>query len=210
MTWSSTSETAEDARDVIGGDAALILPSKEAGYALLKVGPRDLDHFRCFYVSAPFVVPKKVVEIDRTVDLNFSQPRSLTWEYQPLSDEDADALAVADEVVEEPDEFLYHSDGFKKKKLVDVIRESLAAHPARPPHQIWLPPLEVSDDIDRLVERWRGKPWHVDYGENPGLVLPIAIEDIPEDHAQEVYALDVLMDNVMVVGTAQRGVPVSG
>ena len=72
-------ETAEDSRDVIGSDAALHLPSKEAGYALLKVGPRDLEHFRCFYVSAPFVVPKRVVEVDRTVDLSFSQPRSFTW-----------------------------------------------------------------------------------------------------------------------------------
>ena len=198
-------ETAEDSRDVIGSDAALHLPSKEAGYALLKVGPRDLEHFRCFYVSAPFVVPKRVVEVDRTVDLSFSQPRSFTWEYQPLSVEDTAALEVADDVTEEPDEFLYHADGFKKKKLVDVIRESLASHPTRPPHQVWLPPLEVSEPIDVLVERWRGKPWHVDYGDNPGLILPIGIEDIPEDHAQEVYSLDVLMDNVMVAGTAQRG-----
>ncbi len=198
-------ETAEDSRDVIGSDAALHLPSKEAGYALLKVGPRELEHFRCFYVSAPFVVPKRVVEVDRTVNLSFSQPRSLTWEYQPLSAVDTAALAVADDVVDEPDEFLYHADGFKKKKLVDVIRESLASHPTRPPHQIWLPPLEVSQGIDALVQRWRGKPWHVDYGDNPGLTFPIGIEDIPEDHAQEVYVLDAQMDNVMVVGTAQRG-----
>ena len=54
-----------------------------------------------------------------------------------------------------------------------------------------------------FVERWRGKPWHVDYGDNPGLV-PDRHRDIPEDHAQEVYSLDVLMDNVMVAGTAQR------
>ena len=53
-------ETAEDSRDVIGNDAALHLPSKENGYALLKVGPRDLEPFRCFYLSAPFVLPKKV------------------------------------------------------------------------------------------------------------------------------------------------------
>ena len=79
-------ETAEDSRDVISSDAALHLPSKEAGYALLKVGPRDLEPFRCFYVSAPFVVPKKAVNVDKTVDVSFTQPRSLTWEYQPLTD----------------------------------------------------------------------------------------------------------------------------
>ena len=51
-------ETAEDSRDVIGSDAALHLPSADNGYALLKVGPRELEQFRCFYVSAPFVLPK--------------------------------------------------------------------------------------------------------------------------------------------------------
>jgi type VII secretion protein EccCa/type VII secretion protein EccCb len=197
-------ETAEDSRDVIGSDAALHLPSKENGYALLKVGPRDLEPFRCFYLSAPFVLPKKVTNIDRTIDVSFSRPRPLTWEYQPLSEEDTAALAVADET-EEPDEFLFHSDGFKKKKILDVIRDSLVSHPARLPHQIWLPPLEVSEQVDALVGYWRGKPWHVDYGQNPGLVFPIGIVDIPEDHLQQVHAIDAEMDNVIVVATAQRG-----
>ena len=197
-------ETAEDSRDVIGSDAALHLPSKENGYGLLKVGPRELEQFRCFYVSAPFVVPKKVVSTDTTVDVSFTQPRPLTWEYQPLSAEDSAALAVAD-APEEPDEFLYHADGFKKKKLLDVIRESLLSHPARAPHQIWLPPLEVSETADALVERWRGKPWWVDYGQNPGLVFPVGIEDFPEEHAQRVHVIDAEMDNIMVVATAQRG-----
>jgi type VII secretion protein EccCa/type VII secretion protein EccCb len=196
-------ETAEDSRDVIGSDAALHLPSKENGYALLKVGPRDLEPFRCFYLSAPFVLPKKVA-VNRTVDVSFSQPRPLTWEYQPLSDEDTAALAVADET-DEPDEFLFHSDGFKKKKILDVIRDSLVSHPARLPHQIWLPPLEVSEQVDALVGYWRGKPWHVDYGQNPGLVFPVAIVDIPDEHAQRVHAIDAEMDNVIVVATAQRG-----
>jgi type VII secretion protein EccCa/type VII secretion protein EccCb len=196
-------ETAEDSRDVIGSDAALHLPSKENGYALLKVGPRDLEPFRCFYLSAPFVLPKKVA-VNTTIDVSFSQPRRLTWEYQPLTDEDTAALAVADES-EEPDEFLFHSDGFKKKKILDVIRESLVSHPARLPHQIWLPPLEVSEQVDALVAYWRGKPWHVDYGQNPGLVFPIGIVDIPDEHAQRVHAVDAEMDNVIVVATAQRG-----
>lgn len=197
-------ETAEDSRDVIGSDAALHLPSKENGYALLKAGPRELEPFRCFYVSAPFVVPKKVVSTDPTISVSFNQPRSLTWEYQLLSESDSAALAVADDP-EQPDEFLYHADGFKRKKLLDVIRESLISHPARPPHQIWLPPLEVSATADELVEMWRGKPWWEDYGQNPGLVFPAGIEDFPEEHSQRVHVVDAEMDNVMVVATAQRG-----
>ena len=197
-------ETAEDSRDVIGSDAALHLPSKENGHALLKVGPRDLEQFRCFYVSAPFVVPQVLSEEPTAVAVSFSEPRSLTWQYQPLNVDDSSALALTREL-KSPDEFLYHSDGFKKKKLLDVIRESLAAHPARPPHQIWLPPLEVSETADVLVQRWRGKPWWADYGQNQGLAFPVGIEDFPEEHAQRVHAIDVEMDNVMVVATAQRG-----
>ncbi len=197
-------ETAEDSRDVIGSDAALHLPSQENGYALLKVGPRDLEQFRCFYVSAPFVVPKPALNMNKTVAVSFTQPRAYTSDYQPLTESDSAALAVAD-APEEPDEFLFHSDGFRKKKLVDVVRESLLSHPVRPPHQIWLPPLEVSEPVDALVARWRGRPWHVAYGQNPGLVFPLGIVDIPEEHDQRVHAINAEMDNVMVVATAQRG-----
>ncbi|OBK10744.1 type VII secretion protein EccCa [Mycobacterium asiaticum] len=197
-------ETAEDSRDVIGSDAALHLPSQENGYALLKVGPRDLEQFRCFYVSAPFVVPKPAVDVDHTVAMSFSQPRALTWAYQPLSESDSAALAVADEPAE-PDEFLFHSDGFRKKKLVDVVRESLLSHTARPPHQIWLPPLEVSEPVDALVARWRGRAWDVAYGQNPGLVFPLGVVDIPEEHDQRVHVINAETDNIMVVATAQRG-----
>ncbi|OBK23784.1 type VII secretion protein EccC [Mycobacterium asiaticum] len=197
-------ETAEDSRDVIGSDAALHLPSQENGYALMKVGPRDIEQFRCFYVSAPFVVPKRAPDVNRTVAMSFSQPRAYTSAYQPLSESDSAALAVADEP-DEPDEYLFHSDGFRKKKLVDVVRESLVSHPARPPHQIWLPPLEISEPIDALVARWRGRPWDVGYGQNPGLVFPLGVVDIPEEHDQRVHAINAEMDNIMVVATAQRG-----
>jgi len=197
-------ETAEDSRDVIGSDAALHLPSKENGYALLKVGPRDLEQFRCFYVSAPFVVPRTSTDDHEAIEVSFTKPRALTWEYQPPSVKDSTPLAVTADP-QEPDEFLYHGDGFRKKKLLDVLGESLRAHPARPPHQIWLPPLEMSEAADSLVQRWRGKPWWVDYGQNPGLVFPVGIEDVPEDHAQRVHSIDAEMDNVMVVATAQRG-----
>ena len=196
-------ETAEDSRDLIGSDAALHLPSRENGHALLKVGPRELEQFRCFYVSAPFVVPKRP-KPDTAVSISSTQPRSLTWEHQPLSADDNRALAAADQP-DEPDEYLFHNDGFKKKKLLDVIRESLAANTARPPHRIWLPPLEVSEPADALVERFRGKPWWVDYGENSGVVFPVGIEDFPEEHAQRVHVIDAEMDNVIVVATAQRG-----
>ncbi|WP_343710120.1 type VII secretion protein EccCa [Mycobacterium sp.] len=197
-------ETAEDSRDVIGSDAALHLPSQENGYALLKVGPRDLEQFRCFYVSAPFVVPNRAAGARGTPDVVSAKPRLFTAQFQPP--DGAHAMTSTDAgQPDQPDEFLFHADGFRRKKLVDVIRDSLVGHPARAPHRIWLPPLDVSEPVDELVARWRGKPWHVGYGRNGGLVFPVGVVDIPEEHAQRVHSIDAEMDNVMVVGTAQRG-----
>ncbi|ORX06701.1 type VII secretion protein EccCa [Mycolicibacillus trivialis] len=196
-------ETAEDSRDVIGSDAALHLPSAENGYGLLKVGPRDLEQFRCFYVSAPFVVPKHTGDDGLPTPVVFAQPRLLNWQHQPLSAAERDALPAPRP--EKPDEYLFHDDGFRRKKVVDVVRETLAAQPVRPPHRIWLPPLETSEPIDALVSAWRGRPWDVDYGDNAGLALPVGVVDIPEDHAQRVHVIDAEMDNIMVVATAQRG-----
>lgn len=197
-------ESGDDSREVIGTDAAYHLPSKENGFALLKVGPRDLEPFRCFYLSAPFVVPKKR-ETVRTVDMTLTQPRLYNWQYQPLEDADAAALEAASAADEEPDEFLLHEDGFKKKKIVDVLRESLQKVPHRAPRRPWLEPLENPEPVDALVAGWRGKPWHVDYGHNPGLVFPVGIMDIPEESKQVVYSVDGLRSNIIVVGAKQRG-----
>lgn len=170
-------ESGDDSREVIGSDAAYHLPSKENGFGLLKVGPRDLEPFRCFYLSAPFVVPK-TKEVAETVDMTLTKPRLYNWQFQPLDAADATALEAAAAVDAEPDEFLYYDDGFKRKKIVDVLRESLHNVPHRSPRRPWLEPLEDPEPIDVLVAGYRGKPWHVDYGQNPGLMFPVGVMDI--------------------------------
>ncbi len=197
-------ESGDDSREVIGSDAAYHLPSKENGFALLKVGPRDLEPFRCFYLSAPFVVPKSK-RVHRTVDMTLTKPRLYNGQYQPLDAADAAALEAAAAVDAEPDEFLYHDDGFKKKKVVDVLRESLQHVLHRSPRRPWLEPLEDPEPVDALVAGFRGKPWQVEYGRNVGLMFPIGVMDIPEESQQTVYAIDALRSNIMVVGAKQRG-----
>ena len=197
-------ESGDDSREVIGSDAAYHLPSKENGFALLKVGPRDLEPFRCFYLSAPFVVPK-ARRSRPTVDMTLTKPRLYNWQYQPLEAADAAALEAAAAVDAEPDEFLYHDDGFKRKKIVDVLRESLQHVPHRSPRRPWLEPLEDPEPVDVLVAGYRGKPWHVDYGQNAGLMFPVGVMDIPEESKQIVHAVDALRSNVIVVGAKQRG-----
>jgi type VII secretion protein EccCa/type VII secretion protein EccCb len=197
-------ESGDDSREVIGSDAAYHLPSKENGFALLKVGPRDLEPFRCFYLSAPFVVPK-TKEMATTVDMTLTKPRLYNWQYQPLDATDAAALEAAAAVDTEPDEFLYHDDGFKRKKIVDVLRESLHNVPHRSPRRPWLDPLEAPEPVDALVAAYRGKPWHADYGHSSGLMFPVGVMDIPEESKQVVYAIDALRSNIIVVGAKQRG-----
>ena len=89
--------------------------------------------------------------------------------------------------------------------MVTAITESLQAGPERPPRPIWLPVLGDPTPVDELVARWRGRPWHVDYGNNPGLFMPVALADYPRGARQEPYCLDLLRDNALVVGAPNSG-----
>ncbi|SKO34932.1 DNA translocase FtsK [Mycobacteroides abscessus subsp. abscessus] len=192
-----------------GSDAAFYLPSEDAGHALLKVGERDLVPFRCFYLSGPFVVPKEERGEGRTtVELKFEEPRPLTVMHQELPGLDEELAMAAPEST--PDEYLYHDEArTKRKRMLDVVRESIIGSDYRVPRTIWYEPLEVPEPVDELVRRWRGnKPWHEDYGNNPGLTLLAGIEDIPDGpngQEQAVYSLPIEGDNVMVVGTKNMG-----
>jgi type VII secretion protein EccCb len=197
-------ESVSSSREWINSNAAAHLPQGENGHALLKVGERDLVAFRCFYLSADFVVPKPERERS-TIEVAFEKPRPLTAAYQPVEGLEAMLNADADE---EPDEYIVNPDTGRPKRVVDILREALIeANPEVPP-AIWLPPLEVPEPVDALVARWRGKPWFVDYGQRgaePGLPLLVGMVDIPFDHTQEVHVLDVERENIMVVGTAGTG-----
>ena len=74
-----------------------------------------------------------------------------------------------------------------------------------PPRQLWLPPLGIRRPPMIWWLRYRGRPWDVDYGDNPGLVLPVALEDRPREHRQDVFCLDVLSDNALIIGAPKRG-----
>ena len=59
------------------------------------------------------------------------------------------------------------STGGEHPLIVDALIESLQKAGVGPPRQLWLPPLGVPPAADDLVARLRGKPWDVDYGDNP-------------------------------------------
>lgn len=205
-------ESESSSREWCGSNAAYRIPAEEGGHALLKVGDRDLVPFRCFYLSADFALPPEDSEPKKsTVDVAFEKPRSLTAQYQPLADLEAQ---LAEQSAPEPVRYLLREDGVTaipatdkrpKVRVLDVLRQSLIEADLPVPPKIWLEPLEDPEPVDELVARWRGRPWSEAYGHNDGLFLLAGIEDDPFMRKQDVHALNVGRDNVMVVGTKGAG-----
>ena len=65
--------------------------------------------------------------------------------------------------------------------------------------------LDEPTPVDELVGRWRGRPWHVDYGNTAGLSMPVALADYPRGSRQEPYCLNLLRDNALIFGAPNRG-----
>ena len=95
----------------------------------------------------------------------------------------------------------------KPIKLVPAaIADSLQAARERPPRAIWLPVLGEPLAVDELVARWRGRPWFVDYDDNPGLFMPaMVLADFPRGARQEAHCLDLLRDNALILAAPNRG-----
>ena len=195
--------TEEESRAAIGSNAAAhIAPEGEEGTAYLRVALREPRKFRYFYSSADFVpeaadtaaapvkagsefVPRVFVA-GEAEDID----NRLAGGAQP---ELVDAAPAASAPTEKP------------FKLVTAITESLQAAKERPPRSVWLPVLGDPTPADELAARWRGRPWYEDYGDNPGLTLPVALADYPRGARQEVYSLDLLNDNALLVAAPGRG-----
>ena len=70
------------------------------------------------------------------------------------------------------------------------------------PYRLWRPPLDEAVAIDELVARFRGRPWHQDYGTDRTLVFPIGIIDRPYKHDQQPLTVDTSGPgaNVLILG----------
>lgn len=196
----------EDSREAIGSAVAAHLPEKGAeGTAYLRVAQRQPREFRFFYSSAEFI-PSAGADIAEPM-------RAGTWfDPRPFTVDEAvdpDGLLAAPPQPDTPAVTAQPAElpGAKPSNplIVDSVIESLQAVGVGPPRQLWLPPLGVPPPADDLVGRYRGKPWDVDYGNNPGLVFPVALEDRPREHRQDVFCLDLLSDNAMIIGAPKRG-----
>jgi S-DNA-T family DNA segregation ATPase FtsK/SpoIIIE len=197
--------TEEESRGGIGDTrAAHIAPEGEEGTAYLRVALKEPRKFRYFFTSADFVpapdgagaakAPQRAVTEFAPRLFTAGESADIDQRVTPPPPEpEADELLVPDVPPAPP------------IKMSIAITEELQAAQERPPRAIWLPVLGEPTPADELVARHRGRPWYVDYGENPGLSMPVALADYPRGARQEVHCLDLLGNNAQVVAAPARG-----
>lgn len=192
-----------DSRAIIGVDDARWLQPEPAGAGFLLSQGRDLQQFQTAFVSGTY---RKLKHVVATAQVRAQQTYAPPREFLLTGMEPVAAEPVAVSAVEDAgDEVLIGPDG-REMLDVQVATRALQEQNAgmAPLKQKWLPPLE-SLPVDELVRRLRGKPWHVEYGVNRELLLPVGVEDRPFQHQQRVYAVNVLEDNCAVVGMSKAG-----
>jgi S-DNA-T family DNA segregation ATPase FtsK/SpoIIIE len=196
--------TEEESRAGIGDSrAAHIAPVGEEGTAYLRVALREPRKFRYFFSSADFVA--------RPDDAGPAEaPSRVIAEFAPRvftagESEDTDQRLTAAPPPESAAAPVVAASAEKPVKLVSAITESLQAAKERPPRAIWLPVLGDPPPVDELVARWRGRPWYVEYGDNAGLSMPVALADYPRGARQEAHCLDLLRDNALILAAPNRG-----
>jgi type VII secretion protein EccCa/type VII secretion protein EccCb len=196
--------TEEESRAGIGDSrAAHIAPVGEEGSAYLRVALREPRKFRYFFSSADWVPPTDTgpALAPQRAGAEFA-PRLFTAGESEDIDRRLTARPEAAELNAAP---VVAQPAEKPVKLVTAITESLQATKERPPRAIWLPVLADPTPVDELVARTRGRPWYVDYGDNPGLSPPVALADYPRGARQEPHCLDLLRDNAMILAAPNRG-----
>lgn len=193
--------TDEDSREAIGSAIAARIDEKGAeGTAYLRIAQRQPRPYRFFYSSGKFV-PQTGPDNSRPLEAGtWFEPRPFT------AGEAFDVDGLLAEPVGRDDAPVVAAPTEESVTIIDAVIESLQATGAAPPRDLWLPPLGAPPAADDLVARLRGgKPWNVDYGQNPGLILPVGLEDRPREHRQSVCYLNLLESNALIVGASGRG-----
>ncbi|MDQ2636958.1 MAG: type VII secretion protein EccCa [Actinomycetota bacterium] len=201
--------TEEESRNAIGdARAAHIAPAGEEGTAYLRVALREPRKFRYFFTSGDYIPGSdedNAPQAPKRAAAEFV-PRVFTAAESPDID---GRLTAPPEPIEGAIVPIRREPTEKPIKMVTAITDSLqkALQEGRipVPRPIWLPVLGEPTPADELAGRWRGRPWHVDYGNNAGFSAPIALADYPRGARQEAHCLELLRDNALIVAAPNRG-----
>ncbi len=179
-----------ESRRAIGSPAAYDeLKNAPPGTAILAVDG-EFTKFRAFYTKAAFQPPrKKKTTKQADFDGYVVDVHRFESGVAPLP-EDLEEIAAEDDA---DDEHTEQPAGVDAPTVESVLVEQLARHGAgRLRRSMWLPPL---DDVPEIpLEELTREFCNRDFSEvilDGGLVVPIAREDNPRKHTQEVVALDL-------------------
>ncbi|HZC69209.1 MAG TPA: type VII secretion protein EccCa [Jatrophihabitans sp.] len=186
-----------ESRAVLGVSDAYTLPSAP-GHGYLKADTSGLQRFRAAYVSGPY----RRADIEEVLDLlPGSEVRPFTASYQPvLAPPDLSSLASHQAPTEEP--------AADETSMLDVMVGQLIGR-GTPAHQVWLPPLDEPDTLDRLMRSVQARPER-GFGaepDTPPLQVPVGVVDLPFQQRRDPFVIDLsgAGGNVAIVGGPRSG-----
>ncbi|MFZ2526883.1 MAG: type VII secretion protein EccCa, partial [Rhodococcus sp. (in: high G+C Gram-positive bacteria)] len=184
--------SANESRSVLGVPDAYHLPSSPgAGY--LKCDSAEIVRFAAAYVSGPYERGRIARRTVRANGPGVARPRLFTAREVPVEQTAPPPdLAAA---VPEP-----APDG---RTVLDVLVDRVHGH-GLPAHEVWLPPLDESPSLDRIMPR---SLLTGDVLRQATLRTPIGIVDRPFDQRRDPLVVDLAgaAGNIVVVGGPRSG-----
>jgi len=184
--------SANESRSVLGVPDAYHLPSSPgAGY--LKCDSAEIVRFAAAYVSGPYEPGRATHRSPGTRGPGAARPRLFTAREVPT--ELPPPMPIPDATVPDP-----VPDG---RTVLDVLVDRVHGH-GLPAHEVWLPPLDESPSLDRIVPRslLTGETLR-----HATLRTPIGIVDRPFDQRRDPLVVDLAgaAGNAVVVGGPRSG-----
>ena len=184
--------SANESRSVLGVPDAYHLPSSPgAGY--LKCDSAEIVRFAAAYVSGPYEPGRTTRLATHNHGPGATRPRPFTAREVPA--EVPAPMPVPATTAPEPE-----PDG---RTVLDVLVDRIHGH-GPPAHEVWLPPLDESPSLDRIVPR---SLLTGDVLRQATLRTPIGIVDRPFDQRRDPLVVDLAgaAGNVVVVGGPRSG-----
>lgn len=176
-------------REVIEDPVAYTIPARGAeGTGYIKIGSDTVKKVRFFNTMAEHV-PMVAVDEQKVIEAgNWFDPREFGVLQAPDIDNRMDPPPIPVNRDMAPAEQAQDAEPLSE---AEAVAQGAGGSAARPLIDFWQPPLNDGLNADELVHRLRGKSWRDDYGNTPGLVLPVGLEDRPFDCTQPVTTVDL-------------------
>ncbi len=184
--------SANESRSVLGVPDAYHLPSSP-GSGYLKCDSAEIVRFAAAYVSGPYEPGRATRRTPHAHGPGPARPRLFTAGEVPAELPAPPSVPEATSPEPEPD----------GRTVLDVLVGRVHGH-GLPAHEVWLPPLDESPSLDRIVPR---SVLTGDVLRQATVRTPIGIVDRPYDQRRDPLVVDLAgaAGNVVVVGGPRSG-----